>query len=114
MIFKKILKKYEHWQNEAEQNGDALRQQITSQFQQKLDDSKGMLHKNKKKWQSIYQLYQSSKISKETKIWLAAVLIYFIIPTDVIFDYMPLVGYADDLALLAFVLKKITKKKDNP
>jgi uncharacterized membrane protein YkvA (DUF1232 family) len=41
-----------------------------------------------------------------------AAIIYFVNPLDMVHDYIPLVGYLDDAAILAFVLKSIKTDVD--
>ena len=44
------------------------------------------------------------KLDMATLVKLVAVLIYFISPIDLIPDFLPMLGFADDLALLAWVI----------
>jgi len=39
---------------------------------------------------------------------IAAALGYFILPTDAIFDFTPLIGYTDDLGVLLFALTQVS------
>lgn len=41
-----------------------------------------------------------------------AAIVYFVNPFDLIHDYLPLVGYLDDAAILAFVIKSIKTDVD--
>jgi uncharacterized membrane protein YkvA (DUF1232 family) len=56
----------------------------------------------------LYYAMIDSKVSLKTKIFIAAALGYFILPTDVIFDLTPIIGYSDDLGVLLFALKQIS------
>jgi uncharacterized membrane protein YkvA (DUF1232 family) len=47
-------------------------------------------------------------VSLKTKLFIAASLGYFILPTDAIFDLTPIIGYSDDLGVLLFALKQIS------
>jgi len=56
----------------------------------------------------LYYAMIDSKVSLKTKVFIAAALGYFILPTDVIFDLTPIIGYSDDLGVLLFALKQIS------
>lgn len=56
----------------------------------------------------LYYAMKDSKVSLKTKLFIAASLGYFILPTDAIFDLMPIIGYSDDLGVLLFTLKQIS------
>lgn len=49
-------------------------------------------------------------------IYILAALLYFLLPIDILPDFLPLVGLADDIALLGFIWKnmeeEITKFKE--
>jgi uncharacterized membrane protein YkvA (DUF1232 family) len=49
-----------------------------------------------------------SKVSIKTKLFIAAALGYFILPTDAVLDLTPIIGYSDDLGVLLFALKQIS------
>ena len=52
-----------------------------------------------------YLLFDKSVPLKVRTIFLAA-LGYFIFPTDFIADFLPAVGFADDLALITYVISQ--------
>lgn len=56
----------------------------------------------------LYYAMKDSNISMKTKLFIAASLGYFILPTDAIFDLTPIIGYSDDLGVLLFALKQIS------
>ncbi len=56
----------------------------------------------------LYYAMIDSKVSLKTKVFIAAALGYFILPTDAIFDLTPIIGYSDDLGVLLFALKQIS------
>jgi uncharacterized membrane protein YkvA (DUF1232 family) len=56
----------------------------------------------------LYYAMTDSKVSLKTKVFIAAALGYFILPTDAIFDLTPIIGYSDDLGVLLFALKQIS------
>lgn len=47
---------------------------------------------------------QRGRLSRRENVLLAAALLYFISPLDAVPDVVPVLGYADDLAVLVFVL----------
>lgn len=56
----------------------------------------------------LYYAMIDSSISLKTKVFIAASLGYFILPTDAIFDLTPIIGFSDDLGVLIFALKQIS------
>ncbi|MBK6283386.1 MAG: DUF1232 domain-containing protein [Draconibacterium sp.] len=56
----------------------------------------------------LYYAMFDSKVSLKTKVFIAAALGYFILPTDAIFDLTPIIGYSDDLGVLLFAMKQIS------
>ena len=56
----------------------------------------------------LYYAMIDSKVSLKAKVFIAAALGYFILPTDAIFDLTPIIGYSDDLGVLLFALKQIS------
>lgn len=56
----------------------------------------------------LYYAMTDSKVSLKTKVFIAAAMGYFILPTDAIFDLTPIIGYSDDLGVLLFALKQIS------
>lgn len=102
----KALKKY---LDKAEYKGEEVREQIHSDFEDKFSKTKNKkkLDEVRSKLWSTWLLYKDSKAPSEIKIWAAAALLYFIVPTDLIADFLPFIGYADDLVVISMVLKKI-------
>lgn len=41
--------------------------------------------------------------------WLAALMVYVALPIDVIPDFVPVVGYADDVIVVALVLRRVVR-----
>jgi uncharacterized membrane protein YkvA (DUF1232 family) len=46
-------------------------------------------------------------LSWKTKTLLLAGLIYFLLPTDLTPDFLPLIGYIDDAAVMTAIFKRI-------
>lgn len=49
----------------------------------------------------------------ETIVWILGVIIYFVNPFDIIPDFVPVFGYVDDAAVIAFVVASIHADLDN-
>ncbi len=45
------------------------------------------------------------RLRKETLVLIAGAVLYFVIPIDVIPDFMPVAGFIDDAAVIAWVVK---------
>ncbi len=79
----------------------------------KSDDSNDLLPKIKNKLAlavSLVRSYASGEyrdISRTSILSVVVALIYFVSPIDFIPDFVPMLGFADDLALLTFVLGKL-------
>jgi uncharacterized membrane protein YkvA (DUF1232 family) len=56
----------------------------------------------------LYYVMNDKKVTIKTKLTIAAALGYFILPTDAIFDFTPLIGYSDDLGVLLFALSQVS------
>ena len=57
----------------------------------------------------ISYLAKSPDLPATEKIKVLGVLGYLILPTDVIPDITPIVGFSDDLAAIVFLLKNLSK-----
>ncbi len=55
----------------------------------------------------LYYVLQSPTISKTDKGKIYGALGYFILPTDLVVDFLPIVGYSDDLAALMIALHAV-------
>ena len=55
----------------------------------------------------LYYTVQSDKVSRKDKAIIIGALGYLISPLDVMPDAIPIVGLADDMAVLVYVLKKV-------
>jgi uncharacterized membrane protein YkvA (DUF1232 family) len=57
----------------------------------------------------LYYMLEDEQVSGKDKLLIVGALGYFILPFDLIADFTPLVGFADDLVGLVFVVKTIYK-----
>jgi len=98
-------------------NPEALNEEIT-QFYNKATREEGK--KNlADMWQKVKELYEMlqdalhNKYKKLPKVKVVigiAVILYVIMPTDMIPDVLPAFGFADDAALLAWFIKQAAKE----
>ncbi|MNP04394.1 hypothetical protein D3C76_963070 [compost metagenome] len=50
---------------------------------------------------------KDNRINNQTKIAVAASIGYIVVPKDIIFDKIPIVGSIDDMAVVLFALNKL-------
>ena len=55
----------------------------------------------------LQYMMKSEDVSLTTKLIISAALGYFILPFDFIPDYAPVIGFADDMAVMLLVLRKM-------
>lgn len=55
----------------------------------------------------LQYIMKSNDVPLKTKLIISAALGYFILPTDFIPDFAPLLGFADDLGVLLLILKQM-------
>ncbi|MGE5448058.1 MAG: YkvA family protein [Bacteroidales bacterium] len=55
----------------------------------------------------LQYMMKSNEVPLKTKLIISAALGYFILPVDVIPDFAPMLGFADDLGVLLLVLKQM-------
>ncbi|AGA68169.1 hypothetical protein Desdi_0640 [Desulfitobacterium dichloroeliminans LMG P-21439] len=120
----KIIAKFNTFQDEAKRtllNHDATQERLNAVFAkaEKLNINTGPINKV---YQDILLLIQIVKayITKEYRdiptgsiIAIFAALIYFLSPIDILFDYIPGVGYVDDMFVLGLVLKQVDSDLQN-
>ena len=56
----------------------------------------------------LYYAMKDSSVSLKTKLYITAALGYFILPTDAVADFLPVIGFTDDLGVLLFALKQVS------
>ena len=61
----------------------------------------------------LWRYLQSGKVSGFEKALIAAALLYLITPTDALPDWIPLVGWMDDLGVAALVVAFVTHRLDD-
>jgi uncharacterized membrane protein YkvA (DUF1232 family) len=58
----------------------------------------------------LKRLAGDSTMPKAVRIWLVVLFAYLALPFDLIPDFIPVLGYADDAIIVAIVLRYITRK----
>ena len=54
-------------------------------------------------------MYRDRALSPSVRRWLRVLLVYVALPIDLIPDFVPLLGYADDVIVVAFVLRRVVR-----
>jgi uncharacterized membrane protein YkvA (DUF1232 family) len=57
----------------------------------------------------LRRLVADPTVPRGVRIWLTALLVYLLSPIDLIPDFIPVLGYADDAIIVAVVLRFATK-----
>jgi len=52
----------------------------------------------------VYTLLRDSQVPTKVKVVLMAALGYLILPADLISDFLPVIGFTDDVAFLTYVI----------
>jgi len=89
---------------------------ITQNFNKKLDQIKGV-GPFINKLQTMYTLYLDEETGLEMKHIIGSALLYFILPTDIIPDYLFPIGYIDDAMatdLIWHQIQGLLAKKNSP
>lgn len=55
------------------------------------------------------RLAADPSISRVVRIWLSVLLVYLLLPIDLVPDFIPVVGYLDDAIIVAVVLRYATR-----
>lgn len=64
------------------------------------------------KWKLLYRYLRHRETSWVKKVLAVAALLYFIIPLDMIPDYLGIFGYMDDAVVVAYVWRTLSKELD--
>ena len=60
----------------------------------------------------LYYTLKSRNVSNKDKAIICGALGYFIFPIDIIPDYIPFIGYTDDMTVLLYAYRKIKSNID--
>lgn len=55
------------------------------------------------------RLVSDPEVPRGVRIWLAVLLVYLLLPIDLVPDFIPVIGYADDAIVVALVLRFVTR-----
>jgi len=84
----------------------------------KADREKGVLEKIWLDLQVLFRLIRAwmtgayTQVSLKTILIAIAAIIYFVNPFDIISDFLPGIGYLDDVTVIAFAVRSIKKELD--
>ncbi len=57
----------------------------------------------------LRRLVADPAVPRGTRIWLVALLVYLLMPLDLVPDFIPVLGYADDAIVVAIALRYATR-----
>lgn len=57
----------------------------------------------------LRNLYGDRSLPSGVRRWLRALLVYLALPIDLIPDFVPVLGYADDVIIVALVLRRVAR-----
>lgn len=60
----------------------------------------------------LFYSYQSPHTSKKDKLVIAGALGYLIVPVDLIPDFIPVIGFADDLSIIVYAVSRVISNID--
>jgi uncharacterized membrane protein YkvA (DUF1232 family) len=103
----KELVKYEQYAQTAEGN-----QKIHDDFRSKVEQVNGagpFIEQLKE----MYEIYSNENTSTEKRAVLGSALLYFILSTDIIPDYVFPIGYLDDAIAVQLVLRRLSQINDS-
>jgi uncharacterized membrane protein YkvA (DUF1232 family) len=81
-------------------------------FSKKIDEASGVLKETLNDVKELYHLFRDA-ISGRYKIQtvnlgiIGGGLLYFIIPTDLVPDFIPMMGFLDDITVLTTIVKTL-------
>lgn len=58
----------------------------------------------------LHGLARDPEVPRGVRIRLGALLVYLAMPIDLVPDFIPIVGYADDVVLVALVLRSVIRR----
>lgn len=106
IIEKKIKDVYTKQQQEIVEHGFSY--EDYRKAYEKKERKKKFIYKVIDKADVLFSMIKDSfsgnyKISKKTYVIITAGILYFLTPTDAIFDAIPFIGYIDDIAVINWI-----------
>jgi len=87
--------------------------ELADKAEEKLESKKSLLGEVREELKTFFRLLRSyyrgeyRDIDIKSIVLIIMALIYFIMPLDFIFDYIPVSGLIDDVAIVLWVLSKV-------
>jgi uncharacterized membrane protein YkvA (DUF1232 family) len=57
----------------------------------------------------LRSLHGDRQLPAGVRRWLRVLLVYLAVPVDLVPDFVPVLGYADDVIVVAFVLRRVVR-----
>lgn len=57
----------------------------------------------------LRSLHQDRSLPASVRRWLRGLIVYLAMPIDLVPDFVPVLGYADDVIVVAFVLRRVIR-----
>jgi uncharacterized membrane protein YkvA (DUF1232 family) len=57
----------------------------------------------------LRSLMADPDVPRRVRVWLALLLAYLVVPFDLVPDMIPVIGYADDVVVVALVLRAVVR-----
>ena len=98
-----------------EEKALALRNKLADDFNEK-ETMNFATSNSDKKWHSDFMLLfnmlkdSNFKLSKRNKVLIMGTLAYIVLPIDIIPDFIPVIGWLDDIFILAYTLKSLQEE----
>lgn len=103
-----------HFEKKALKQAEELGNASTDQDLQKIDSNLDKMNKGRiaKIWDKVLFLWEkvkSPEVPLRLKLTIAGALLYLILPADIIPDSLPGIGLIDDVSVILFVFKEVSK-----
>lgn len=103
-----------HFEKKALKQAEDLGNASTDQDLQKIDSNLDKMNKGRiaKIWDKVLFLWEkvkSPEVPLRLKLTIAGALLYLILPADIIPDSLPGIGLIDDVSVILFVFKEVSK-----
>jgi uncharacterized membrane protein YkvA (DUF1232 family) len=62
----------------------------------------------------VRRLAADRTLPRGVRVWLTVLLVYLVVPVDLVPDFIPVLGYADDVIVVAAVLRRVVRRAGLP